>query len=33
MQNEVKWNNEMDTALNLAQTEEKPILVDFFMPG
>ncbi len=30
---EVRWIKDFETALSLAGSEEKPILLDFFNPG
>ena len=33
MANKIKWETEWKTALSRAQTQKRPILVDFFNPG
>jgi hypothetical protein len=33
MENSIRWETEMDTALSKAQTDKKPILLDFHNPG
>lgn len=33
MEHTVTWEKEMKTALSLAETTKKPILLDFFNPG
>jgi len=30
---EVKWISDMESALSLAKSEKRPVLVDFFNPG
>ena len=33
MGNAIRWENEMNTALARAQSENKQVLLDFFNPG
>lgn len=33
MENKIKWESQMDAALSRAQSERKPVLLDFFNPG
>jgi hypothetical protein len=33
MANKIKWESEMQVALNRAKSESKPVLLDFFNPG
>ena len=33
MSNEIRWENQMDSALSRAKQENKPVLLDFFNPG
>lgn len=33
MENTLRWENDMDTALARAQSENKQVLLDFFNPG
>lgn len=33
MENKIKWESQMDTALSRARSERKPVLLDFFNPG
>jgi len=30
---EVRWTRDLDTALTLSKSEEKPVLLDFFAPN
>lgn len=32
METKIKWETELDKALNRAKTESKPIFLDFFNP-
>lgn len=33
MENIITWEEKMDMALSRAQSEKKPVLLDFFNPG
>ncbi len=33
MKNLITWEEKMDMALSRAQSEKKPVLLDFFNPG
>jgi uncharacterized protein YyaL (SSP411 family) len=33
MSTEIRWENQMDSALSRAKQENKPVLLDFFNPG
>jgi hypothetical protein len=33
MENTIKWETDMDTAVERARSENKPVLLDFFNPG
>ena len=33
MENKIKWETDLDSALALVQAENKPVLLDFFNPG
>lgn len=33
MENKITWESQMDIALARAQSEQKPVLLDFFNPG
>jgi uncharacterized protein YyaL (SSP411 family) len=33
MKNAIQWETDMNTALDMAKKEAKPVLLDFFNPG
>jgi hypothetical protein len=33
MENKIRWETDMDTAVARARSEKKPVLLDFFNPG
>lgn len=33
MENRIQWESDLDAALKRAQTERKPVLLDFFNPN
>jgi hypothetical protein len=33
MENEIKWEADMDVALARASSENRPVLLDFYNPG
>ena len=33
MEDKIRWETDMDTALAKARDENKPVLLDFFNPG
>ena len=33
MENKIKWETQMETALARARAEKKPVALDFFNPG
>lgn len=33
MENKIKWETDMDAAVVLARSEDKPVMLDFFNPG